>query len=354
VTVHASDQVQPRYQNLQRRPGWVGAIVIAAIAAITAALFVPFSQPATPKRPWDCVSANKVTTLTSWSRLADRQIRCAVAFTDANPTWQDWEDPWIIGYRHNWPQYDWVDWYDHGRRGHHLILTQSLIPSGLAASDWLAQGAAGAFEPYARVLARNLIRAGMGNVVIRLGHEANGDWFPDSIPATAAGDAEWVRFWDKTVAAMRSVPGAHFLFDWTVNAGYRPVPLRSFYPGNDYVDVIGIDAYDSLPSAPTATGRRRIRALLNEPDGLRAVGSFARRHNKPMSIPEWGINPAGQNAAIGDDPAYIGAIAGVADSGDVLYQSYFSGGSEGPALRASPRSLAAYRRAFGRNGTAAP
>jgi len=297
------------------------------------------------------VSTNSVTILASWSQLFGRRVNCSVSFIDAAPTWQTWDDPWIIGYRQNMPQFDWVDWYDKGRHGRHLILTQTLIPSDLEGTDWLPSGAAGAFEPYARVLARNLISAGMGNVVIRLGHEANGTWYGDSVPDTPQGDAQWVHFWDNTVRAMRSVPGAHFLFDWTVNAGVRPISLQSFYPGNKFVDVIGVDAYDSLPSPTKAN---RVTTLLHEPDGLLAIQAFGRQHHKPLSIPEWGIGPSGQGGAAGDDPAYVNAIARIAGGGNVLYQAYFVGGAEGPALRASPRSLNAYKRAFGGGGTDAP
>ena len=41
-------------------------------------------------------------------------------------------------------------------------------------------------------------------------------------------------------------------FDWNVNAGYRDIQLSSFYPGNDVVDMIGIDIYDAgMPGNPT-------------------------------------------------------------------------------------------------------
>ena len=43
---------------------------------------------------------------------------------------------------------------------------------------------------------------------------------------------------------MRGVPASHLLFDWNVNANYRNIPLADFYPGDSYVDIIGIDAYD--------------------------------------------------------------------------------------------------------------
>ena len=336
-----------RQRRRRRRGLWTVATVGLVVAVVAVAIVVGARTDRTPAST--CVSANSLTTLTSWDAVLHRRISCAVAYIDAAPDWRSWEDPWIIGYRHNVPQYDWVDWYDRGRAGRRLILTQSLIPSDLRGSNWVAQGAAGAFEPYARTLARNLIAAGMGSAVIRLGHEANGTWYADSVPDTPQGDAEWAGFWRRTVQAMRSVPGAHFLFDWTVNAGVRPIALQSFYPGDRAVDVIGVDAYDSLP-APTSANR--LTTLLHETDGLLALQQFARRHHKPLSIPEWGLGPAGQGGAAGDDPGYVDAIVRVVRSGDVLYQSYFTGGAEGAQLLASPKSLAIYRRAFGGRGTA--
>ena len=73
--------------------------------------------------------------------------------------------------------------------------------------------------------ARNLVAAGLGSAVIRLGNEANGTKYPYSIPDTPKGNAQWVRSWDNIVTAMRSVPGAHFRFDWCVASGYRTIPL---------------------------------------------------------------------------------------------------------------------------------
>ena len=331
----------PQHSRRIRRVA-LAVVVAAAVAAIAMITLGAGSTRRTD--PWVCVSANDIPSLIEWSGVLHRQINCAVSFIDAAPDWQSWDDPWIIHSRRNVPKYDWVDWFGHGRRGRHLILTQTLIPSNLRGTNWLAAGASGAFKRYARVLAENLVRAGMGSAVIRLGHEANGTWYADSLPDTPTGDAEWARFWDNTVQAMRSVPGADFRFDWTVNAGVRAIPLSSFYPGDRYVDVIGVDAYDTLPKP--APGNR-VTAILREPDGLTGVKAFARRHHKPLSVPEWGIGPTSATGFAGDDPAYVNAIARAVNAGAVLYQGYFTGHVEGAELRAAPRSLAAYRRDFG-------
>lgn len=324
----------------------IALVVIAGVGILRAARNPTDAN--THRPPWTCVTTSDLTVLSAWERLLHRPINCAVAFADAASDWQAWTNPWILSYRHNWPKYDWVDWIAAGHRRRHLVLTLSLIPSGIRDTNWLTAGADGAYEPYARQLAKRLIEAGMGDAVIRLGHEANGTWYPDSLPGTPAQDAQWARFWRNTALTMKAVPGAHFRFDWTVNAGVRPIPLASFYPGNRAVDVIGVDAYDSLPTPRSAANR--LRTVLDEPDGLRAVRAFARRQHKPLSIPEWGIGPAapaGSAGSAGDDPAYVEALTRVFRAGGVLYQGYFAGGVQGPELAHSPRSLAAYRRYLG-------
>ena len=79
----------------------------------------------------------------------------------------------------------------------------------------------------------------------------NGTWYHDSLGNDPAQYGDWSAYWARIVKVMRSVSGAHFLFDWNVNAGYRNIPLASYYPGDSVVDVIGIDIYDSgMPGNP--------------------------------------------------------------------------------------------------------
>jgi hypothetical protein len=146
---------------------------------------------------------------------------------------------------------------------------------------------------------------------------------------------------------LRSVAGAHFLLDWCVNAYWRPIPLNEWYPGDDVVDIVGIDAYD----AGVPVGMNRWNRIYTQPDGIRDVLQFAAAHGKPLSIPEWGLWPSGANTLGGDDdPAYVDGIAGIVRTNRVAYQSYFYNLTSRSLLGASPLSLAAYRRHFGGAG----
>jgi hypothetical protein len=298
-----------------------------------------------------CVYASDhISMLDTFGNAAGRSFNCAMVFNDAAPGWQGWEEPWFLA---TYADMSWAKWAE--ARGTHrqLIITQNLFPASVDGSDWLRRGASGAFMSHAKALARNLVAAGLGDAVIRLAHEANGNWYPDSVPDTPAGDAEWVRFWDDTVAAMRSVPGAHFQFDWCVSSGYRNIPLRSFYPGNGFVNIIGVDVYDDgISAAQAASGR--FAAISSEPDGLDAVAEFAVAHGKPMSIPEWGLEPAREPGLSpgGEDPAFVDGIAQFVQHHDVAFQAYFDADFENLEFFDSRAVIAAYRAAFGSAGTA--
>lgn len=289
----------------------------------------------------DCAySANRIATLRRFSRLVHRSMDCALVYS-ASPDWAGWEDPWFI--HHPDPGLNWAKWKRAGKGRRDLIVTQSLIPYDLRTTAWRTAGSRGRYKRHARALARNLVRAGLGDVVIRLAHESNGTWNADSIGKTPRDFRLWRRFWRVTVKTMRSVPGAHFRFDFCVNAGVRPIPLRRFYPGDDVVDIVGIDAYD----AGVRGQRNRWNRLYSQPVGLRDVLRFARRHRKPLSLPEWGIAPRNRYLAGGDDPAYVAGLARIMRTQRTAYQSYFFNHEFATQLTRSPRSLSTYRRYFG-------
>jgi Glycosyl hydrolase family 26 len=262
-----------------------------------------------------CVySGNTLSGLAAFDRLVNAQIGCVVVFADAAPDWASWERPWFIGDRN--PDQDWTSFGS--QPGHHLIITINLIPAALATGDWRAIGAAGGYAPYARTLAENLIAAGLGDATIRLGHEANGDWYPDNVGTSLVQWSQWRLFWRATVLAMRSVPGSHFKFNWCIAAGYRAIPFTAYYPGDDVVDSIGVDIYDTGVPA----GADRWTYQLNRAGGVGAIERFASAHRKPLSIPEWGLAPASSGGA-GDDPTFTDGIVSLARSAPLSFQAYF-------------------------------
>ena len=301
-------------------------------------------QPPPPRAPGtklDCIyTALSQSILASFSQKVNHDFNCVEVYNDGAANWADWEHPWFLDHQRD---ADWTTWATQPGTDRTLVIAQSLFPGSLLrATDWRTPGAAGAFDGHARALAANLVAAGLGGSIIRLAPEMNGDWNADSIGSSASDWQLWVQFWRHTVLAMRSVAGAHFRFDWNFNAHVNPVPLASFYPGDDVVDIVGIDAYDAGVS-----GSDRWSSLYNQTDGIGAAVNFAAAHGKPLSIPEWGLDPTDYASGGGDDPAYMRGIAGVVANNNVAYQSYFYNHQIATTLDASPLSFAVYRQFFG-------
>lgn len=285
----------------------------------------------------DCAYASaSVSSFTTFGQQVGHDFNCALVYDNGATDWAGWDDPWFI--TNSDPNTNWAKWATASGTHRELIISLSLFPSSLTGTDWLDSGARGAYDSYAKTLATNLVAAGLSHSVIRLAWEANDTGGqPYDLGTTDASFALWRAFWRHTALAMRSVPGAYFLFDWCVNGGWRPLPLADWYPGDDVVDIVGIDAYDGGVPA----GANRWSTVYNQPDGVHDVLQFASQHRKPASIPEWGLWSGG------DDPAYVNGIASVVANNKVAYQSYFYRYAAASLLSPGSDSFAAYQGHFG-------
>ncbi|BBX16626.1 hypothetical protein MDUV_14860 [Mycolicibacterium duvalii] len=108
---------------------------------------------------------------------------------------------------------------------------------------------AGLFDDHVRRWARELAVTGV-TVYLRFGHEFNGHWYPWSVPGGTPA-AEYVDVW-RRIRAIFDAEGAHnVVWVWCANAGLpEGSPLEQWFPGPDYVDVVGIDGYNWGTSQP--------------------------------------------------------------------------------------------------------
>ncbi|MFI8962551.1 glycoside hydrolase family 26 protein [Streptomyces sp. NPDC053493] len=153
----------------------------------------------------------------------------------------------------------------------------------------LRDGADGRYDGHFRILAQRLVALGLADTELVLGWEMNGITYTHRCHPDPA---RWRAYWRRVVDTMRAVKGQRFRFDFAPNRGRDAVPWTSCYPGDAYVDVIGMDAYDH-PAGTT------FRQQADEPYGLRDHVAFAERHHKPFAYPEWGLYRNG------DNPAYM-------------------------------------------------
>jgi hypothetical protein len=160
------------------------------------------------------------------------------------------------------------------------------VPDGEVGAR-LEQGAAGRFDRHFRILAERLVGLGIPDTVIVLGWEMNGTTYTGRC---APDPGAWKAYWRRIVAAMRSVPGQRFRFDFAPSRGTDAIAWTRCYPGDDVVDIIGMDSYDQPPGA-------RFADQVHQPYGLQTQVDFAKAHGKPVSYPEWGLFRNGDNAA---------------------------------------------------------
>jgi hypothetical protein len=226
-----------------------------------------------------------------FARYAGRPLDNVHVFVESR-TWRD------IGHD------DWEVRQYAGFRGQ-LIIDLPLLPSEQPAR--LADVAAGKYDRHFATMARKLVAHGRGNSVLVLGSEFNGDWQTYSAFRPAVYKAA---FRHVTKLLRRISP--KFVIDWTGNAidnqsGHNP--FRKDYPGNRFVDVVGVDAYAYAESH--IKNARSFARWASLPFGIKAWARFAHRHGKKFSIPEWGLTTSdsqwGSPTALGsgDVPAYI-------------------------------------------------
>ncbi|MDO9377301.1 MAG: glycosyl hydrolase [Nocardioidaceae bacterium] len=317
----------------------------AALVLVVSACSLPGSgdqdRPARAARA--CVyTAHHVDQVAKDSELMGRDFSCVLVFNDNAPTWQGVVEPWFTV--HNDENFRWDRWVqrDPSRT---LVIGQSLIPDE-APVDWRQRGAAGEYDHYFADLGRNLVDAGLGSSVLRLAHEGNGDWFKHSIGTTEQDQRDWATYWARAARVLDATPGADFTMDLTVAAGPPVVPLDQWYPGDDVVDVIGADFYDRVPGDAPQEQPDRWTYQRTQPGGLESVLAFAQRHDKPISVPEWGLAAADVGGA-DDDPAFIRNMLAFVKANDTMYQGYWNKTDTPSDLRNNPDSLEEYRALMG-------
>lgn len=213
----------------------------------------------------------------------------------------------------------------------------------------LAAGAAGSYDGYFRRLAALLVHYRQGHAILRLGWEFNGDWYPWS---AAQDPAAFATYWRQIVETMRSVPGAGALrFDWCTSLGRNSVAPDLAYPGDAYVDFIGVDAYDQGWLAGWSEPKARWQSLVEGPYGLRWQTEFAAVHHRAPSIPEWGLALRSDGHGGGDDPYYLTQLSRWVTQHRYAYYAYFE--EDGSGRRHSlmsgqfPRGAARFRQIYG-------
>ncbi len=172
---------------------------------------------------------------------------------------------------------------------------------------------AGEHDDDFRAVAEYIVDAGYGDAIIRLGHEFDGDW----APYASRGNIE------DYIAAYRHVHGVlgsespGFRFDWTSMVPDFVEHGLDAYPGDEVVDIIGLDVYWRESEPISAEQWDRIETV------LQTHLDFAQARGKPVSYPEWARSFA-------DEPSFIDRLHDwfsqlpSSGPGSLEYQAYFN------------------------------
>jgi len=304
--------------------------------------------------------------------------RPAVWAEDFTPT-ERWENAIEGG---GWQLGEWQQWKK-AAPGRRLILSVPLLPgpwdrSGATQGPEAKQpvsleaGAKGAYNEHFRKLAENLVKYELADSVLRLGWEFNGGWYTWRVEKTPE---PFAAYWRETVKTMRAVPGAAGLrFCWNPCLCWWPFDPEKAWPGDAFVDLVGLDLYDqsyqqdTYPwpdgATPSEIERRQHKTweqvLLSGNHGLTYWKDFSARHKKPFCLPEWGIHMPKDKHGGGDNPFFVEQMQRfIADpANNVYFHCYFdvtapdgahqlSPGKNGCETTRFPQAAAKFKALFG-------
>lgn len=300
---------------------------------------------------WVGVQTHTVSVADDFEQWLGRPLHCVVVFGSEND-WPAISGPWFAMDPPDGQ--DWGAWVRDDPDNHTLVISTAMVPKD-PPGDWRERGAAGEYDEHWKTFGQNLVDQGLGSSIIRIGWEMNGKWYETHYVGESQDEREqWKEYFRRIVMAIE-VEGSAFEIDFNIAEGpQNSVAIDELYPGDDYVDIIGIDVYDSYisPIDPSARWQEKDEKV----NSISAVAAFAAAHDKPLSFPEWAMVAEGDTDGGGDSPDFIDQIADVVVAEDVRYQAYFNSpeGGVGMTLEDAPQGSAAFRERFGASGDAVP
>jgi hypothetical protein len=257
-------------------------------------------------------SDGSVTQYNNFSNWLGKPVMYRVTFVD-DSSWSTISNPYYLGTVKTWLA---------SNPNRHEVITVPLMPI-TGNQGMLQQVANGQYDSYFKTLAYNL-SAKTGSpqrIIVRLGWELNGKWYPWSAVGYAA---QYKAAYRHVVQVMRSQCNV-LRFEWNLSWGANPkFDWTTAYPGDDVVDVMGMDTYDQWNSGWSN--------ILNAYEGLTFFRNFAHQHGKSEAYTEWADSTQPSPAGRGDDTAYIQGMYNWLQAGgaNVLYAGYWNTPSGGP------------------------
>ena len=302
-----------------------------------------------------------------FSQWLGRPVDLAAAF-EASDRWDNIDGA-------EWQLEPWSQWV-RMQPGRNLLLAVPMLPPSGAT---LAACSAGQYDVYWSNLANNLAYYGLHWAYLRLGWEMDGGWYAWAAPQGSGNEANYAGCFRRIVQVMRQTqPANQWKFVWNpTTAWWNQSYLATVWPGDAYVDIVGIDLYDqswvtgTYPYPANCDAACRLSAQQIAWNDhlwkLTTLRDFGLARGKPMAIPEWGvaIRPDGHGG--GDNTYFMQQMFEFIQNpaNYVVFHSYFdvsavdidarltdavTGDNPSGATR-FPNAAALYKQLFGASAT---
>ena len=194
--------------------------------------------------------------------------------------------------------------------------------------------AAGRHDDYVRSFAEEVRDSGL-HVRLRLGHEMNGAWQPFNESNSGNDPGDFARAWRHVHDVFADVGATNVEWVWSPNiVGPGLTPLVGLYPGDAFVDLVGIDGYSYPRSGCPGPARlfdetlRQVLKITERPVVLAEVGvartcahratwvtdlfAWAREHDV-REVTWWERRTDRDDFRLADDPAALEAYRAAVD-----------------------------------------
>lgn len=199
-------------------------------------------------------------------------------------------------------------------------------------AQWAAL-ASGGHNAHFTKLANDLIAAGYdgSNLVLRPGHEANGNWYAWAAKNHTADYIAGFKVAVDTIRAAYNAAGRQApKISFCVALGPGDFDWNLIWPGIGWVDYLGMDVYNwTWNASAQATPQLRWNELVNQAGGLGKHVSRAAIWGVPCVVDEWGTGPGGGAGGAGvvnggDDPYFLDQMWKWMVTHNYLYHCYWN------------------------------
>ena len=253
------------------------AVAVGAVAVVTAAIVIPTALHTSPVQPvhskqsvrylgvFEPDAPNSYAGINQFAQAIGRQPNVVLYYSQ-------WLEPFNVGFAA-------------AAAKHGAVTLVQLAPRNISLESIVS----GRYDAYLESYASE-VKAFGAQVILSFGHEMNGDWY--SWGYTHTSPAVFVAAWRHIVTVFRSQGTKNVTWLWTVNIIGMPNRIpepSSWWPGNSYVNWVGIDGYYWNSTIEFAS--------LFGP----TIGDVRELTSDPILIAETGAEPsAGQSAKIAD------------------------------------------------------